>query len=86
MNFIIKAFLVFLGLVVADIFWTLYVSHVGLKNKWKASLASSMIILVQGFVVVEYVQDARLLPFAALGAFVGTILPMYYKERYAAHE
>ena len=75
-----KALLVLVGLTVADTFWTLYITHVGLGQRLNASCASFMIIAVQALCVSEYVLDKRLIPFAAVGAFLGTWLPMTYTK------
>lgn len=80
MSFWTIGFLILLGTTIADACWTLYITHIAAGNKWRASLAAFSILLVQGFVVTEYVKESKLIPFAGAGAFLGTILPMTYKE------
>lgn len=80
MNFWLLGLLVLLGTTIADACWAFYIANIANGSKWRASLAAFAILLVQGFVVVEYVKDSKLIPFAGAGAFLGTMLSMTYQE------
>lgn len=86
MDFTLKAILVLLATASADFFWTMYITHATENKKWRASIYSSCIILVSSFTVVEYVHDRRLVVPAAIGAFVGTLIPLWRKEKHNAKE
>lgn len=79
--FWVKAFLVLLATASTDVFWTLYVTNAAQTNKWKAAFYSTMIILVGSFAVTEYVNDRIMVIPAAIGAFIGTFLPLWIQEK-----
>lgn len=71
-----RAIFVFLAAFVTDAVWTYYIKHTSQGHVWRASLSSSAIVLLGGFVTVEYVNDKRLLFVAAFGGFLGAFLFM----------
>lgn len=79
--FIIKCLAVAFATGISDLFWTLYITNAQEHKKWRAAFYSSCIILVGSFSVVEYVNDRRLVIPAAIGAFVGTLIPLWRKAR-----
>ena len=76
MDFLVRSFFVFLAAVVTDATWAYYIKHTGRGNLIQASLSSSFIVLLGGFITVEYMDDKRLLLAGALGAFCGTYFLM----------
>ncbi len=72
MNFFLRSALVFLAAFVTDAVWAYYIKHTGSGNLLQASFSSSLIVLLGGFITVEYMDDKRLLIAGALGAFCGT--------------
>lgn len=77
----IKALLVLFATASTDLFWTLYITNAAEGNKWKASVFSSMIILVGSFAVVEYVNNVVMIIPATIGAFIGTFIPLHLKGK-----
>ncbi len=77
---IIKAILVMLATMVTDLFWTLYVTNASAGNKWAASLYSTCIILFGSYSVSEYVDNRIMVIPAAIGAFLGTMIPLSMKR------
>jgi hypothetical protein len=77
----IKALLVLLATASTDLFWTLYITNAAEGHKWRAALSSAMIILVGSLAVVEYVNNRWMIVPAAIGAFLGTLLPLHLKRK-----
>lgn len=76
-------FVVFAGTFLLDVMWTLYVRGAAAGHPQRAGLASIGITLCSGMVTLEYIQDHTLLVPAALGAYGGTLLPIYLSRRAA---
>lgn len=68
----IKYFVIFLAIFVADIIWTLYIKWAADGKAAKAGFASIFIYIVSAFTFGEFVKDAWVLIPASLGAFFGT--------------
>jgi|GEM_PF-491851 hypothetical protein len=66
--------LVFLATLVSDILWALYIRRASSGHAFSAATFSLLIVLLGGFAVTEYVDNAAYLIPAALGAFIGTII------------
>lgn len=77
----ITALLVLVATASTDLFWTLYITNAAEGNKWKASIFSSMIILVGSLAVVEYVNNRWMIIPATIGAFLGTLAPLHFKGK-----
>jgi hypothetical protein len=80
MILIVKWILVFFAVALADGAWTLYMQGVAEQRKWKASLASVVIIALGAFTAISYIEDKTLLIPALFGAFVGTFVTMTLHE------
>lgn len=80
MNFWVNAFFVCVGMAVADFCWAMWARKTTAGEKVGAGLYSVGIVLVNSYVVYEYVHDRRLIFAAAVGAFIGTVLPIYWDE------
>lgn len=80
MNFWFNAVLVCIGMALADFCWTVWARKTTSGDKMGAGVASVGIVLVNSYVVYEYVHDRRLIFAAAIGAFIGTVLPLYWDE------
>jgi len=72
---------VFFAAFVTDGVWTYYIHHTSKGHPWRASISSSVLVLLSGFLTVEYVSDRRLLFVAALGGFLGAFLLMRRREK-----
>lgn len=81
MNFWLNAVLVGIGMAIADFFWTVWARKSTSGDKHAAGLSSVGIVLVNSYVVYEYVHDRRLIFAAAIGAYIGTVIPIYLDER-----
>lgn len=77
----IKFFSVVLAVCIGDICWTYYFIKVEERKAFAASVWSTLIMLVGAFSVGNYVEDKSLIFAAALGAFIGTYLSVWYKKR-----
>lgn len=80
-TFLLSCLLVCVGMAVADAFWTIYVTKANEGRAHAAGFASVAIVLVNSYVVFEYVHDRRLVFAAAIGAYIGTIIPIFWKAR-----
>ncbi len=76
-----KFTLVFLAMMVTDIFWTFYLISVEERKSVIAGLWAMALYISGAFVVSSYVQNRWLIIAAALGSFVGTWLTIEYKKR-----
>jgi hypothetical protein len=72
---------VFAGMAVVDALWSIWVQKVAEKRALAAGFASVAIYLIGAFVVTEYVHDRVYMIPAAVGGFVGTALPIWWKRR-----
>lgn len=72
---------VFAGTFLLDIMWTLYVRGAAAGHPQRAGVASIGITLCSGVVTLEFIQNHWLLIPAGLGAYCGTILPIYLGNR-----
>lgn len=81
MNFWLNALLVCIGMAIADFFWTVWARKSTSGDKHGAGFSSVGIVLVNSYVVYEYVHDRRLIFAAAIGAYIGTVIPIYWDER-----
>jgi hypothetical protein len=76
-----KFMLVFLGVLLADVAWTLYFIETGKGRAVAAGLWSAAIVGIGAFTTVQYVHDPKLVAAAVAGAFVGTWATVLYKKR-----
>lgn len=83
---VITAVAVFFAVAVGDVVWTLWANAIAEKKKWVAALTSGLIISIGSFTTVNYVNDHRLIPAAVLGAIVGTLTVMTWRERQDARK
>lgn len=75
-------FIGIIGLVTLnDIVWTLYISYISKEKKWPAAFAAMGITVGNGLVVTQYIHEPKLLVGCVIGAFIGVVLPMTWKER-----
>lgn len=85
-----QTFLTFLavmtGMALVDWIWTIWASMAAKGRGIPAGLASASIVLVNSFVVREYVHEPALIAAAAIGAFIGTALPLLLKRRMTADQ
>lgn len=69
-----KAANVFGAVALSDAIWARYISAVSSSGKLEASGWSVVVIALGAYVVVQYVEDRRLVLPAMVGAFIGTYL------------
>lgn len=81
LDFWLRCLFVAVGMGISDALWTIYISKATEGKAIPAGAAGSLIILVNSYVVIEYIGDRRLVAAAVVGAFVGTILPIWWKNR-----
>lgn len=74
------AFMVFLGMMLADVMWAIYFVCVARKHKNIASLASGLIVWIGSTVTINYVHDPRLMLWAVAGAVFGTYMTIQLNE------
>lgn len=82
MEFSIVTFLlIVLAMAVADVCWTLYFIDVAERKAHAASFWSAMIILVHAFTVTTYVENKIYISAAFIGAYLGTLGTIKWKQR-----
>ncbi len=64
--------LVALAVALADVLWVRYIRAVGAQRAGAAALWGAAIMGLGAWSVMQYVGDGRLVPWAILGAGVGT--------------
>lgn len=79
--FSLAGLLAFLCLAATDICWAVYVSKVSEKNPHKSALWSLGLFLTGGMAVISYTENHWLLIPAALGAYVGTFIGVWWEKR-----
>lgn len=72
---------VVIAMAVTDVIWAQYIAKVGDNKALSAGIWSALIILVGGSVTFAYVHDRKLIFAAALGAFLGTFVSVWWKAR-----
>lgn len=77
MSYII-AFLIMASL---DAIWARYIAAISGKPALKGAVWSAAIVAMGGIATVQYTQNSVLLIPAAIGAFVGTYLSVWYDKR-----
>jgi hypothetical protein len=80
-TFIVKSILVFLAVVLGDILWVLYIRRSGEGRALSAAVFGTLIWIFGAFVVINYMEDKRLIIFAVLGAFIGTYLAVKFDSK-----
>jgi hypothetical protein len=73
--------LIFLGTVIVDIAWTLYLIKVEERNVFQSGMWAVVIYLVGALIVLSYSSNHLLLIPAVLGSFLGTAGTVWYKKR-----
>jgi len=76
-----KHVLVFLAMFMADVFWTLYFIQVEERRAALAATASTLIVLMGMFTVLQYTHDATTAIPALLGAWLGTYVTVKWKQK-----
>jgi len=76
----VKYLLVFFGVALADVFWTLYIVWAGERRKFLAGFASACVIGTGAYVTIEYVNDPQMIIPACLGAFAGTVWVLWLRD------
>jgi hypothetical protein len=72
---------IFLGAFVQDIFWTLYIRRISTGKPIISAFLSVAILLIGGLITINFVRNYRLLIPAGTGAFVATLLTIYWDRR-----
>ena len=80
-TFIFKSILVFLAVVLGDILCVLYIRRSGEGRALSAAVFGTLIWIFGAFVVINYMEDKRLIIFAVLGAFIGTYLAVKFDSK-----
>ena len=65
---------VFLSVAILDALWTLYIRATSKGSPFRAAMWSAGIMTASAFSATLYVNSPSLIPYAVLGAFVGTYL------------
>jgi len=79
---LIKAVLIFLAVVVSDIFWIFYIRRAAEGKAAQAAFFGAMIWVFGAFVVVGYVENQWYLIPAVFGALIGTYSAVKYDKRF----
>jgi hypothetical protein len=72
---------IFLGAFVQDIFWTLYIRKVATGKPIISAFLSVAILLIGGYITINFVKNYFLLLPAGIGAFVATLITIYWDRR-----
>jgi hypothetical protein len=81
MKLVIQIVAVFSATVLLDILWAQYILHTSKSKALQASLYASVLYVLGGFTVMNYVSNHWLLIPASVGAFVGTYLALWWENR-----
>ncbi len=73
--------LVFLAMTVLDFVFSLYTRRVADGSEYRAGIWAVAIILLNGYVMVQFVDSLWHLIPAGLGAFVGTVIAVKLDKR-----
>jgi len=79
--YIAKFLTVMIAMIIADVCWALYFITVSERRAFAAGAYGSVIVLLGAISTVSYVNDRTLLVAAVLGAFIGSYLTVYYKNK-----
>lgn len=72
---------IFLGAFVQDIFWTFYIRRVSTGKPIISAFLSVAILLIGGFITINFVRNYFLLIPAGMGAFIATLVTIYWDRR-----
>jgi ABC-type transport system involved in cytochrome c biogenesis permease subunit len=78
---IVKGLAVFFVSFIFDIVWTYCIQCVSSGKIFAASVTSAALVALGSFTTIEYIADNRMIIFAMLGAFFGTIVTMKFANR-----
>jgi hypothetical protein len=78
---VVSALGAFTGLVVLDFVWARYVAAVAQAGPLRAGLWAVPVYVLGILVTIQVIDDPWLIPWAALGAFVGTAGSVYLDRR-----
>lgn len=70
---ILRGLAVLVAVAVIDWLWARYTKAVQERAAHRAAACSVWLYLLGALVTIQYVQDWRLIPFALVGAYVGTL-------------
>jgi hypothetical protein len=76
-----NAVIAFTAMFVLDFVWARYTMYIQSEKKAAASMAATLIVMLNGTVVLAYVTDPWMLIPACLGAFLGTYLSFVFPPR-----
>lgn len=76
----LQALYTFALMFVLDFAWAYYIKMVAEDHAFKASLVASVLMIVNGGVVLSYVNNPWMLIPVALGAFSGTYVCIWYRN------
>lgn len=79
-SFLLTGLLVALGMALADAAWAYWAQKVAERRVLAAGLSSVAIVVINSYVVSEYVADKRFIIFAAVGAFLGTAVVTRWRK------
>lgn len=71
---------VFLMMMMTDMFWAIYLRRAAQGKPFMAASMASILLLLGGYVVIAYTEDRMMLIPAALGAFVGTYITVWWDK------
>jgi hypothetical protein len=78
---LLQALAVLTSVAVADVFWTGFIAKVGEGRALAAGTFSAAIILTGAITTFSYIESRLYVVPAALGAFLGTYVTVWYKAR-----
>lgn len=81
MNIYFKIILIFFAAFITDAIWTYYIKHTSSGNVWRATFSSSLIVITNAFITVEYVNNPYMVLVAAIGGGLGTYILMKRDNR-----
>lgn len=79
--FAAECLLVFVAMIVTDIVWAQYTHAVSSHNLRKAPPMAVAIIGIGAFVTTSYVENHWLIIPAAIGAYIGTFMSVWWEKR-----
>lgn len=78
---VIECLIAFFALFLTDIFWSVYIRAVAEKKALKASIWATALFIFGAIAVVTYAKNPLLIGVAAAGAFCGTYISFWSKDK-----
>lgn len=76
-----KYIIVFLAVTLVDIIWALYIKAIAQNAVIRAGITATAIYILGEYAILAYTESPIYIIPATLGAFIGTILTVYWNKK-----